>query len=396
MGLPPDADPRARIEALELIRGATPLLEQARLNECGVAEIGYHCTMRSTAAGRVGVILGDQMTPAQADAALWEDLSLCDRLARGCLEGWDLLGPSRRAAVLSFLYGPGCGDAAGMSGERAHRRRQLRSIWGVPQDVGRLLLKFDRDSLGRLSPELADRRQREAALWNSEAVMIEVLKARQDTFLKKAAIPSSYLSSSGRVKVAAGATIRVAEIKDLAEDAHDQVVLADGAGTWFIYGPHFALEASPAPAKRRITTVDWSDLDAPVGRYFTVREALRGDLRRRPAAGSAEERNILAVIRDADAIRDHWGGAVLITSGFRPEPFNRAAGGVPNSRHVVGDALDICPGDGDLNGMFQWLKPRWSGALGDGRSKGFLHIDKRNGGGFHPKAGVTPFVTWDY
>lgn len=396
MALPPEADPRARIEALELIRELTPLLEEARLNECGVAEVGYHCTMRSTAAGRVGVILGDYMTPAQADAALWHDLSASDQLARGCLPGWDLLGPSRRAAVLSFLYGPGCGDAAGMSGERVHRRRQLRSIWGQPGAVERLLLQFDRDSLGRLSPELANRRQREAVLWQSEAVMIQTLKARQDTFLKKAPIPSSYLSASGRVKVAAGETIRVAALKDLAEDAHDQVTLADGAGTWFLYGPHFAPETLQAPAKGRVTTVDWASLDALVGRYFTVREVLRGDLRRRPAAGSAEERNILAVIKDADAIREHWGGPILITSGYRPEPFNRAARGVPNSRHVAGDALDICPADGDLNGFYQWLRIRWSGALGDGRSRGFLHIDKRNGGGFHPKAGVTPFVTWNY
>lgn len=396
MALRPEEDPRARTEALELIRELTPLLEEARLSECGVAEVGYHCTMRFTAAGRVGVILGDRMTSAQAEAALWHDLLACDQLARDCLPGWDLLGPSRRAAVLSFLYGPGCGDAAGMSGERVHRRRQLRSIWGRPGAVERLLLQFDRDNLGRLSPELANRRQREAALWQSETVMIQTLKARQDTFLKKAPISSSYLSASGRVKVAAGETIRVAALQDLAEDAHDQVTLADGAGTWFIYGPHFAPEAPPVPAKGRITTVDWTDLDAPVGRYFTVREVLRGDLRRRPAAGSSEERNILAIIRDADAIREHWGGAVLITSGFRPEPFNRAAGGVPNSRHVVGDALDIYPADGDLNGMFQWLRVRWSGALGDGRSKGFLHIDKRNGGGFHPKAGATPYITWSY
>lgn len=396
MAPPAEADPRARTEALELIRELTPLLEEARLSECGVAEVGYHCTMRCSDKGRVGVILGDRMTPAQAESALWHDLLTCDQLARGCLEGWDLLGPSRRAAVLSFLYGPGCGDAAGLSGELAHRRRQLRSIWGRPGAVEHLLLQFDRDNLGRLSPELANRRQREAALWQSEAVMIQTLKARQDTFLKKAPIPNSYLSSSGKVKVAANSIVRIAVLKDLAEDAHDQVTLADGAGTWFLYGPHFGPETPQAPAKGRITTVNWSDLDAPVGRYFTVREVLRGDLRRRPAVGSSEERNILAVIRDADAIREAWGGAILVTSGYRPEPFNRAAGGVPDSRHVVGDALDICPADGDLNGFYQWLRVRWSGALGDGRSKGFLHIDKRNGGGFHPKAGVSPFVTWNY
>lgn len=387
----PEGDTRALIQAAELVRQTTPLIEEARLNETGAAEVGYQLTMH----GQIGVILGDRMTRAQADAALWHELLSCDEQARGTLADWDLLGPSRRAAVLSFLLGPGCGDERGMQYERAHRRRQLRSIWAHPDAVERLLLQFGRDNLGRLSPELANRRQREAALWHSETVMTQILKANQDTFLKKAPIPNSYLSSSGKVKVEAGSLIVASGIQDLAGDAHDLVTIGH-LGQWYIFGPHFGPETPQAPAKGRITTVDWTDLDAPVGRYFTVREVLRGDLRRRPAAGSPEEKNILAVIRDADAIREAWGGGVFITSGYRPEPFNREAGGVPNSRHVVGDALDICPVDGDLGGMFRWLKPRWSGALGDGRRKGFLHIDKRNGGGFHPKAGVSPCVIWDY
>jgi putative chitinase len=388
----PEGDTRALIQAAELVRETTPLIEEARLNETGVAEIGYRLTMR----GWAGVILGDRMTQAQADASLWHELLSCDELARGALSDWDLLGPSRRAAVLAFLLGPGCGDERGTQHERAHRRRQLRSIWRYPDAVERLLLQFGRDNLGRLSPELANRRQREATLWNSETVMTQTLKANQDTFLKKAPIASSYLSPTGKVKVAANSLIRCATIEDLAGDAHDLVTLEDQAGQWYIFGPHFAPDPVPAPAKGRITAVDWTDLDAPVGRYFTVREVLRGDLRRRPAAGSPEEKSVLAVIRDADAIREAWGGPILITSGYRPEPYNRAAGGVPNSRHVVGDALDIFPGDGDLSGFFQWLKPRWSGGLGDGRRKGFLHIDKRDGGGFHPKAGVSPSVIWDY
>ena len=383
---------RGLLQAAELVRQTTPLLNEARLNECGVAEVGY----RLSVLGRSGVVLGDRMDRAQADASLWSELLACDALARGDLAGWDLLGPSRQAAVLSFLLGPGCNDPRALATGRGSRRRQLRSIWRYPDDVAGLLLQFDRDSLGRVSPELAIRRQREAALWHSETPMTQILKAKQDTFLKKAPIASNYLSTTGKVKVAAKALIRCASIKEVAGDAHDLVTLEDQAGQWYLYGPHFGPETPAAPAKGRITTVDWGDLDAPVGRYFSVREVLRGDLRRRPVAGSPEEKNILGVIRDADLIREHWGGPVLITSGYRPEPFNRAVGGVSDSRHVAGDALDIFPGDGDLNGMFAWLKGRWSGALGDGRRKGFLHIDKRNGGGFHPKGGVSPCAVWDY
>lgn len=392
MGPLPERGTRALSQAADLVRETTPLIEKARLNESGVAEVGYRLTMH----GWTGVILGDRATQAQADALLSQALLSCDELARKTLAGWDLLGPSQRAAVLAFLLGPGCGDERGVQHEQVHRRRQLRSIWSYPGAIESLLLKFDRDNLGRLSPELTNRRQREAALWNLETVMTQTLKATQDTFLKKAPIPSSYLSASGRIKVAPNQLIRFTSIEEIAGDAHDLVTVEGQPGQWYVFGPHFAPEVAPVPAIGRITTVDWTDLNAPVGRYFTVREVLRGDLRRRPAAGSPEEKNILAVICDADAIRGHWNGAVLLTSGYRPEPYNRAAGGVANSRHVVGDALDICPADGDLDGMFRWLKPRWSGALGDGRRKGFLHIDKRNGGGFHPKAGVSPCVTWDY
>ena len=392
MELHPERGTRALSQAADLVRGTTPLIEEARLSESGVAEVGYRLTMH----GSTGVILGDRATEAQADASLWQELLSCDELARKTLADWDLLGPSRRAAVMAFLLGPGCGDGRGLQYERGHRHRQLRSIWGHPGAIEPLLLQFERDNLGRLSPELAKRRQREAAFWNSETVMTQTLRAIQDTFLKKAPIPSSYLAAAGRVKVEANELIRCASITEIAGDAHDLATIEGQAGQWYIFGPHFGPEAAPAPSKGRITAVDWMNLEAPVGRHFTVREVLRGDLRRRPATGSPEEKNILAVIRDADAIREAWGGAILITSGFRPEPFNREVGGVPNSRHVAGDALDIFPANGELNHLFAWLKRRWSGALGDGRRKGFLHIDKRNGGGFHPKTGVSPVVTWDY
>jgi hypothetical protein len=39
---------------------------------------------------------------------------------------------------------------------------------------------------------------------------------------------------------------------------------------------------------------------------------------------------------------------------------------------------------------------RWSGGYGDGRNKGFIHIDNRAGGKFQARAGAKPAVVWDY
>jgi hypothetical protein len=39
---------------------------------------------------------------------------------------------------------------------------------------------------------------------------------------------------------------------------------------------------------------------------------------------------------------------------------------------------------------------RWSGGYGDGRTRGFIHIDTRENGRFHPRPGAKPAAIWDY
>lgn len=40
-------------------------------------------------------------------------------------------------------------------------------------------------------------------------------------------------------------------------------------------------------------------------------------------------------------IRDRWGSAIVVTSGFRSEAVNKAVGGVKNSQHRLGEAADL-------------------------------------------------------
>ena len=378
--------------AAALVRETTPCLREARLSAEGVAEIGYRLRL----IGRQGVFLGDTLSTEEAEAALVDELRGCWLEASSSIVGWDRVGPARQAAAAAFLLGPGSNVEHGKITGRSDRLRQLKAAWVDPAAVTSLLAGFCRDGLGRVTSELAKRRNHEAALWHSEVVPVTRLRATQETYLKKAPIPSSYLSQSGKTKVAQGQVFDFLTIEEIAADSHDWVTTADHPGRWAIFGSHWEPEVPPEPAKGKLPAVDWSDMASPLGQFITVGEMLRNDPRRRPAAGSSEEQRLIVLAKEFDAIRRAWGGAILVTSGYRPEPFNRQVGGVPNSRHAFGNALDISPADNRLTEMFWWLKIRWSGGLGDGRKRGFIHIDMRDGGHFHEKGGVRPAAIWDY
>lgn len=52
------------------------------------------------------------------------------------------------------------------------------------------------------------------------------------------------------------------------------------------------------------------------------------------------------VINMFDAIRERVGQPLEITSGYRCIPHNAEVGGVPDSQHVLGTAIDLVPPDG--------------------------------------------------
>ena len=48
------------------------------------------------------------------------------------------------------------------------------------------------------------------------------------------------------------------------------------------------------------------------------------------------------LIRTADKVRSHFGKAITVSSGRRCEKHNAKVGGVANSRHMTGKAMDFC------------------------------------------------------
>ena len=48
------------------------------------------------------------------------------------------------------------------------------------------------------------------------------------------------------------------------------------------------------------------------------------------------------LIRVADRVRAHFGAAAIVSSGVRCQTHNANVGGVSNSRHLSGKAMDFC------------------------------------------------------
>ncbi len=83
-------------------------------------------------------------------------------------------------------------------------------------------------------------------------------------------------------------------------------------------------------------------------------------------------------------IREHFGKAVVITSGYRTAAHNAAVGGAKSSQHLYGRAADIRVQDvsvEDVAAYAESLMPDWGGVgrypVKAGRATGWVHVDTR-------------------
>ena len=79
------------------------------------------------------------------------------------------------------------------------------------------------------------------------------------------------------------------------------------------------------------------------------------------------------------SIRDHFGKAVNINSGYRTPQYNTKVGGVDQSQHCYGTAADISVKGvtvADVAAYARSIMPDWGG-VGIYRKQGFVHVDVR-------------------
>lgn len=97
-------------------------------------------------------------------------------------------------------------------------------------------------------------------------------------------------------------------------------------------------------------------------RYFTFNELFRSDtalkmgIDNMPNSPDIRDSLTRLVNEILDPVRGRWGSPIRVTSGYRCKELNKAVGGSRTSQHLVGEAADIVPTNGDVRGLFILIK----------------------------------------
>lgn len=94
-------------------------------------------------------------------------------------------------------------------------------------------------------------------------------------------------------------------------------------------------------------------------KYFTLEEFLDSSTAKQknihniPSFEIVE--NLKTFTRTAlDPLRDAWGSAIDVTSGYRNQALNKAVGGSDTSAHPLGWAVDLIPRNGKIDEFFNF------------------------------------------
>lgn len=123
-------------------------------------------------------------------------------------------------------------------------------------------------------------------------------------------------------------------------------------------------------------------------RYFKLEELLDSSVARQKGISNSPSWEVIEHLNELalflDGLRETWGSAINITSGFRNRKLNDAVGGVALSSHLIGYGADLVP----ANGLFdkfvkvakEWIKNKNFDQFiieTKGKSK-WLHIGLKN------------------
>lgn len=112
---------------------------------------------------------------------------------------------------------------------------------------------------------------------------------------------------------------------------------------------HFQLEAAPQPQDKPQAGTFWDEIE-----YFT-REELRCKCGGRYCNGFPAEPQGMAV-QLADRARKYFGRPAQNVSFLRCATWNAISGGVANSQHMYGEAMDICIPGVSADRLYSFLK----------------------------------------
>jgi len=102
-----------------------------------------------------------------------------------------------------------------------------------------------------------------------------------------------------------------------------------------------------------------------MAKYFTLKELCESNTAKEKGIDNFPSFEIVEHLRDLtekilDPLREAWGSAIIVNSGYRCTQLNNAVGGVPTSVHKLGWAADLRPANGKRDSFIkfaeQWVK----------------------------------------
>lgn len=241
-----------------------------------------------------------------------------------------------------------------------------------------------------------------------------LITTKQQTFIKQSTRQEGELSKENKHLLPSFFSLELTDIELIGK--HFKIKLLhpiQNKYTWYAFIDHFLLSKdieldeeedailetidsyafSTVPKDKISYSPNWNDFSSRISEYFTVGELLQYDRNRIPKEQYIKD-NIIALCKELDKLRRDWGEPIGVTSGYRPPAVNRAVGGVSNSQHLTGKAIDIYPLTSSYQVFYNFVNAGWNGALGYAPRKGFIHLDMRGNKGW--KTGGTREVRWNY
>jgi GH24 family phage-related lysozyme (muramidase) len=359
----------------QTIKKAAALIElfegkevEAYLDPVGIPTI---CTGMTKYSNGEPVRLGDVCYEAICSAYTEEQIERDILPEVSKIPGWRKLGACRQAALISFAWNMGYDFFEKPEYEALQEVLKEGATRPEAYEDVEYILSLYSKSAGVQLPGLMYRREIESNEWRKESVKPIHLFASQDTYLKKAPIKEKELSDYGKHFVEVEEELVVSRLEEIAGDSHSKVIVFGSSESWYIEQPHWREKIATNFVTKKAEKVDWNILEDRVGNYLTIGEVLQYDPRRAPAEGSKEEKNLIELANQFDAIREAWGAPIGVVGGYRPEQQSI------DDYHRKGMALDIYPVNDSVEDFARWLRKRWNGGLSLQKEKGYVHIDIR-------------------
>ena len=94
--------------------------------------------------------------------------------------------------------------------------------------------------------------------------------------------------------------------------------------------------------------------------YFTISELCASDTAKKYGINNFPDATILSHLQQLiyflNPLREAWGSAIKVTSGYRCEKLNKFVGGSKTSSHLIGYGVDLVPANGKMNEFKSFIR----------------------------------------